>query len=329
MAILFFDSQRYKEIAQAGGHIYRSGLVTLTSIFVDNREYTLASPISQAILQIDLEIDLGDLRSSQVRFFGSDSNLQTRVTFDPNLSSVVIFVGNTEVTRAHYRFYVVDNSQLTNSNYFSIVHTPGAAGSIVVRDAYGDVIVSYSGDTRGLSSSSNILKVSVDSPSSAAAPITKLVVLADTSAGSISSWTKELTVTTLTPSAAGDVTQWSVSGASTVWQAIDEATSNGDTDYAYTGTTGQRFLVNLTDLPTAKTGYLGVLVKNIMRRDDTATWQPRAIVKVGGTEYSSATDTVTSSSYVSYSQIWETSPATGTAWTASEINALQSGASSS
>jgi hypothetical protein len=325
MAILFFDSQRYREIASAGGQTYRSGQVVLSTVAGNQYTYTLSSARTQVILQVTLLLqqDIPWPASRFLRFYGSDGNLQVVVEMNPHDAAIYISTGATVVASGFYPSFRVSAGSTGFDNYISVVHTPGAAGSVVIRDFYGDTIVSYSGDTRGFSSSSDTLRVMVDSPQAT------MIVLADTSAGSISSWTKELTVRTLTPSAAGDVTQWSVSGASAVWQAINEATSNGDTNYAFTGTTGQRFLVNLTDLPSAKTGYLGVLVKNIMRRDDTVTWQPRAIVKVGGTEYSSATDTVTNSSYAGYSQIWETSPATGTPWTASEINALQSGVSSS
>lgn len=101
-------------------------------------------------------------------------------------------------------------------------------------------------------------------------------------------------VETLYPNGAGDLAQLTRGGTDSGanWSQCDEATQNGNTDYVVTTVNGSTF-------------------KNQLR--------------IGGVDYDGATTHTATSSYKCYTEIWNTNPATGLAWTDSDIDGLQAG----
>lgn len=101
-------------------------------------------------------------------------------------------------------------------------------------------------------------------------------------------------VETLYPDGAGDLAQLTRAGTDSGanWSQCDEATQNGNTDYVVTTVNGSTF-------------------KNQLR--------------IGGVNYDGSTTHTGVSGYKSYMEIWNTNPATGLAWTDSDINGLQAG----
>jgi hypothetical protein len=105
---------------------------------------------------------------------------------------------------------------------------------------------------------------------------------------------------------------------------VDEAIPN-TTDYNYALTPGLRDSYAFQDLPSlvSSTVY-GVQINAAMLKDDAGNKQVALFTRSGGTDSDGATAALgTSQTYVS--QIWETNPTGGAAWTQATVNASEFG----
>ncbi len=147
-------------------------------------------------------------------------------------------------------------------------------------------------------------------------------------------WDSVLTTVTETinyrPNAAGDETgideQYPASGEH--WDKVDEATHDGDSTYvASDSPPWKEDLYNITDHSdqTAGGDINYARVYQVARATDNATQTSAyAHIKTNGVEYNGTEETVTTS-YAAYSYQWDNNPQSGSPWTWSEIDALQTG----
>ena len=131
--------------------------------------------------------------------------------------------------------------------------------------------------------------------------------------------THRMNLVTIYPDAAGDVNQWV--GAYTDVDELEASTA----DFTESGTAGQLFLCNVTDLPVG-TGYtpLGVQVTALAAKGTSGPTKIKLAIKTHGTVYYSG-DFTLDVAYKGYSYLWTTNPSTGIGWTTAEITALQIG----
>lgn len=112
------------------------------------------------------------------------------------------------------------------------------------------------------------------------------------------------------------------------WDKVDEETSDDDTTYIQTDSNNwMEDLFNITDHSTQTAGGTINYVKvYIVARVTVNSTQTNAYVhiKTNGTEYNGPSENLTTS-YATYSNQWNVNPQTGSAWTWSEIDALQIG----
>lgn len=130
-------------------------------------------------------------------------------------------------------------------------------------------------------------------------------------------------VYTVLPNAAGDKSEMSLTGAADHYVAANSNPPDGDTSYVSSATAGQTDLFHFADITLTGT-IKGVQVSMLARKDDAGTRQAAHVAKSGGTEYAGTTHNL-STSYLYYSDVRETDPATGLAWTVSNFNAAQFG----
>jgi hypothetical protein len=214
-------------------------------------------------------------------------------------------------------------------NWLSIkVVIDSVSGLVEVKDAYGDTILSYNGDTRQGSSSNEILRVFLGN-NITNRPDFDNFVLATTSGGTINDHITEHRIITLRPNANGDtVTGWTANGASAVWDCLDETNIDNNSTNISTTTDGATFLVNFQDLATAETGYKAVSLTHWCVREDAGLWYITPKIKTGGIVYSGTEmkmPNANTAAYGPFTHIWELNPNTSSAWAATEINALQGG----
>ena len=215
----------------------------------------------------------------------------------------------------------------TAFNWLSIRYTVSStSGLIEVKDAHGDVIVSYSGNTRGSATSDNVLQILKNYGTYTACHVDSIYVMDSSGPAPFNGHLTETRVIQLLPNAPGDLTEWSAVGADTVLDAVREVEGNDDNDYAFANTDGQRFLVGAEDIPAEENNIIGVVVKSRLKRDDAGIWRVAHLVKTGGNVYESAQTPITNAvNYLNVLHPFPNNPDTGNAWTIDEINSLQIG----
>jgi len=136
----------------------------------------------------------------------------------------------------------------------------------------------------------------------------------------------EQRVVTVVPTSDGTPSQWAASGGAVApFTMVDEVLCDGDTTYIFDGTVGDRAVFNMASTGATPLSVSAVQIGTFTRKTDTGT---RAIqlqyVDSGGTAYDSASQTL-GTTYGRQVSILENNPATATAWTPAEANALKTG----
>ena len=132
------------------------------------------------------------------------------------------------------------------------------------------------------------------------------------------------------PNAAGDETtivdQYPVTGEH--WDKVSENISNGDSTYVATDSNAwQEDLYNITDHSTqTAAGTINYVEVYMVSRVTANATQTSAYIhiKTNGVEYNGTAENMTTS-YDTYSYLWDINPQTGQDWTWDEIDALQIG----
>jgi hypothetical protein len=133
-------------------------------------------------------------------------------------------------------------------------------------------------------------------------------------------------IETRSPTSNGDTNSWSRGGTDTGnnWDQVDEVPKN-TTSYVFSTGADQVELYNFQDRAQAGTP-ITVQQVTYARAHTAGTRQYKPICKIGGVIYEGDTVSVTSTSAdVATIYNWQNNPATGSAWTDSDINGAQFG----
>jgi hypothetical protein len=151
-------------------------------------------------------------------------------------------------------------------------------------------------------------------------------VAVNNTTGSINnSWPGRGGIYAVRPSGAGAYTEWSVSGASANWDAVDEVPPS-TTDYVYTAEAGKIDTYQASDLSTVGS-ISAVRYYAYAQLNEAGEAGIKPIYYINNTAYE-GTAIALEPSWRYASEIVQTNPATGNAWTVSEINAMQLGVKS-
>lgn len=136
----------------------------------------------------------------------------------------------------------------------------------------------------------------------------------------------DVRIQSIFPTATGNSTQWTRGGTDSGndWSQVDDADPTEDTDYIYTSTTSNKDTFVFGNLTPTTGTVKGVQHLVYARKDDAGTRQIAAVYRPSSTDYDGATQTI-GDSYTYYAEIKETSPATSSAWTISEVNGAEFG----
>lgn len=136
----------------------------------------------------------------------------------------------------------------------------------------------------------------------------------------------DVKIMVLYPNAAGDLTQWTPTGAANNWDTANEHPADDDTTYVSSPTAGQQDLYNLDNIGAGFSGTIkGAQALWLVKKDDMGAgvtaglWKSGVTTDQGEDFYPSATN------YLYDRQAERKSLFTGLDWTESEINALQLG----
>ena len=129
----------------------------------------------------------------------------------------------------------------------------------------------------------------------------------------------------LRPNAAGDSTEFTVTGATYNWQAVDEATPDDDVTYVGYALYSKKDLYNIQDSGIDDGDTINKVTLYARVKKPTSTYYKGYYgLKSGATE-DWGTEITFTASYVDYSREYTTDPNTGSAWTKAALNALQIG----
>jgi hypothetical protein len=123
------------------------------------------------------------------------------------------------------------------------------------------------------------------------------------------------------PNAAGTYSQGTITGASTIQEALDETNIDSDTSFVALAT-GEKFTNNLQDMTQTGATVHGVVLFDASRVDDASTVTQRQIAKLEANE-SQLTARNLGASYTFDRQVL--AKPGGGAWTVADVNALEIG----
>jgi hypothetical protein len=108
------------------------------------------------------------------------------------------------------------------------------------------------------------------------------------------------------------------------WSVVDDHPDTAHIDVLTHGTTAGRLTFTFTPfaVPTGSTS-ISVDVAYVDEKSSTSANNSGSCLKIGGAYYDSATHSPTRNSYVVRTDTYATNPATGAAWTAEDVNAIQ------
>ncbi len=135
-------------------------------------------------------------------------------------------------------------------------------------------------------------------------------------------------VSILTPTSNGNSRDFTRSTGADDYALVDETLVNGDTDYLESATATNKVSMGYSNCPVAGADIYGLVVAAYGRKTDAGAAGHKALVRISGTDYV-GTEVGLTSSYSFKKQAWDTSPASGVAWTESEVNAAEFGAQKS
>jgi hypothetical protein len=134
----------------------------------------------------------------------------------------------------------------------------------------------------------------------------------------------DVQVLSIFPDGTSAIDQWSAVGAATTREAVDETVPNSDTDYAEETTAGELSLHTYQNIP-ATAAVIAVCALPFAKKTDAGGATIRSVTRISGNNYEGADQAPSNGTYEYYPHIWQISPATGLAWTASEVNSAEFG----
>jgi hypothetical protein len=135
-------------------------------------------------------------------------------------------------------------------------------------------------------------------------------------------------VETIYPNADGNYSQWTPNTGTAHFSLVNEHTTppfpDSDTTYVSSATLNQLDSYTYDDLIILVGTIFGIQTNLWSRKDDAVARQIAPLVRLSGVDYIGNNVTL-ATSYADGTQIYDTSPGTGVAWTITEINAAEFG----
>jgi len=127
----------------------------------------------------------------------------------------------------------------------------------------------------------------------------------------------------LYPAGVGNTTQLTPNTGQN-WAAVDETPPDGLTTYVFSATDDQYDTYQIGNLPTSSGSIAGIQIAIYANKSETGAKSVAPVYRHGSTDYTDTDKTLGTSFAYGY-WLREINPATGTAYTPAEINAMESG----
>lgn len=220
--------------------------------------------------------------------------------------------------------YVVPGGLQNKWFYYEVYFKIADSGGRCTVKMNGSTVMDFTGDTKNGGTSTNVDRVSFTGTGGSAASYTDDFYICN-ALGSApwNTFAGELRVLPSLPNGVGSSTQLTPTGSANNWDNVNDIPVV-DTTYNASPTVGLRDTYAMADISTTGS-VLGVQVSTRMAKSDAGAVNMKAAVKSGATVAYGATRSVQATP-VTYQDIWETNPNTGTAWSVATFNSLEVGA---
>jgi len=259
-------------------------------------------------------------------FMRGDNNTTTHLTLTLNAGGTLkLFRGGSSGT------VIANGTTILSPNAWNFIEfraTIADSGGICQVRINGSTTndIDFNGDTRngGTATSLDTIEFSANGAINPGIRVTD-VNMRNTSGSVNNTWLGDVTVRTLTPNGNGTDSQLTGSDSDQVnnYQQVDELPASS-TDYNASATSGQRDTYSFSDLPGGVSNIYALQTTMYAAKSDATAASAKSVVRTGGTNYYGATQTLTTS-FVNYTDIFETNPNTTLAWTVSDVNGVESG----
>lgn len=218
---------------------------------------------------------------------------------------------------------VTSNFTFLQSNWYYIELRAKANGASGIAELRVNGITDFGATTVNIGSTA-MANIILDNAGGASGNLWDDLYIVDTAGASPrNAFLGDCRVYTKAASGTGANTAWTAS-AGTAWQTIDEQAANGDTDYIYSATPGDKSTFTFGALPANVGTVFGVQVAHEVRKDDAGARTVATVIRQSGTDYIGATSAAIGTTYLTHSDIYNQDP-TGTDWTVSTVDADEFG----
>jgi hypothetical protein len=211
--------------------------------------------------------------------------------------------------------------------YFEPMVTVHPSAGVIAARLNGATLFSNAGvNTRG-QSDNTLSAIHWENPNNHNFRIDDIYANDDVGAAPNNSFWGDTHVERLRPAAAGALQQFSLVGAASHWQAVDDGDSpDGDTSYIWGVAAGliDTELFMGTGLP-AGTIY-SMMISPYARKTDSGVRTLRSIIRRSGSNFGGPSRSPSAASYAYLPDIRALDPSTGVAWTIAGVNAAEYGA---
>lgn len=217
---------------------------------------------------------------------------------------------------------VATGTKLLNTgdwNHVEFQHySHGASGTIKVK-INGALDIDYTGDTLV---NANPSTVYLYAPNNSQNDYDDFFILDDNGAVN-NDFIGDHKIEAVLPGGAGNYSQWTPSAGSN-YQNVDDNPPDEDSTYNSAPSSGLKDSYAMGDLTTLTGSISAVQVISRTRKDDAGPVELRNFVRQGGSDYAQ-TNVAQGDSYSVLSDILETDPDTGIAWTIAGVNSAEAG----
>lgn len=256
-----------------------------------------------------------------LEFLDSSKNVQVLVQLNTN-GSLSVYRGTTANLLGTTAAGLIS---ATAVNYLEVkVLCNASTGTIDIHLNGASVLSLSSQNTQGQSTTTIAFIEIVNSIGSVTTYTQSIYVCDTTGSAPANTFLGDIRLWTFHPTANGTYVAWTPNGAASLYQCVSDATPDDDTTYASDATAGDEFSVAYSG-GTISGPIVAVIDISRLRKDDAGTTrQIQQLVRSSTTDSLGPTQTL-GTSYLYYSQIFATDPATGVAWTNAGVNAIQTG----
>lgn len=150
------------------------------------------------------------------------------------------------------------------------------------------------------------------------------IYICDTTGTTNNTFLGPTSVYSLMPTGAGSATEFTATGAASNWEAVDDVTDNGTTDYVASTTTGQKDYYTFESLPGTVTNVSGVQLRSTSTMATSGNRKLKLNVKNGANVVSSALKSLLLGTWRSDTLLLDTAP-DGSAWDPTKVNSTEGG----